>query len=292
MYEKLEKCPACDSTQLANDQIITDHFLTGESFALTRCTKCTLLFTNPRPSETNISKYYNTPDYISHSNSSGTLTHIIYKWVRRFALATKTNLITQRSAQERILDFGTGSGHFLRHLLKQGIDATGVEPYKQLIQYTDTLSSHIYQSLESLPPKQKYTAITAWHVIEHVHELKSTIKALRKKLEKNGFMFIAVPNYKSYDATHYGEYWAGYDVPRHLYHFDPVSFQHLIQRSKLKLIEILPMRFDAYYVSLLSEQYATGNRSYLNALKTGFRSNVKAKTTQQYSSLIYVLQKK
>jgi predicted SAM-dependent methyltransferase len=135
-----------------------------------------------------------------------------------------------------------------------------------------------------------FDIITAWHVVEHIHDLKETLRLLRKKLSKEGFMFIAIPNIASHDAKLYGAEWAAYDVPRHLYHFNQSSFVFLLKKLKLQLIEVLPMPFDSYYVSLLTEKN-NPNGSFLNGLRTGYISNQKAKESCNYSSLIYIVSK-
>ena len=107
-----------------------------------------------------------------------------------------------------------------------------------------------------------------------------------------GKLFIAVPNYTSADAAVYKEYWAAYDVPRHLYHFSPQSMENLLAQHGLKLVSIKPMWFDSFYVSMLSEQYKNGKGNILKAVLNGFRSNIKAwGDTRKCSSVIYVIGK-
>ena len=100
---------------------------------------------------------------------------------------------------------------------------------------------------------------------------------------------VAVPNYKSYDAIYYKEYWAAYDVPRHLWHFSRLSINNLFQSVNMKVIKTLPMKFDSFYVSLLSEKYKTGSSNFFKAFFIGLRSNIKASASKEYSSLIYIL---
>ena len=93
-----------------------------------------------------------------------------------------------------------------------------------------------------------------WHVLEHVHDLNGYLEKYYSILKQEGRLIIAVPNYTSYDAFKYQQYWAAYDVPIHLWHFSKTAIKSLFQKQDLELIKVLPMKFDAFYVSLLSEE--------------------------------------
>jgi len=289
MYEKLEFCPICKNTKFINHLISTDHSISGESFALNKCSKCELIFTNPRPDQNAISKYYHSEDYISHANKSNSLINTVYKIVRNHTIKQKVKLINKYHKKGTILDFGCGTGEFLQACKKNKWKTYGYEPEPIARNQAAQKGLEIVGDIKTV--KEKFDIITAWHVIEHVPDLKKTVKSLKKQLNKDGVIFIAVPNVSSHDAKHYQEYWAGYDVPRHFYHFTQESFGKLIAKTKLKLIDTLPMVFDSYYVSLLSEKYKNGKSNPLKAIKVGYDSNQQAKKTSEYSSLIYVLKK-
>lgn len=290
MYERLDHCPVCKHTQFDNYMICDDHSVSEESFALVRCTKCSLVFTNPRPVQEQLGKYYQSNQYISHTDKANSLINIIYKLVRSYTLRRKVQLIKKYNKSiGSLLDYGCGTGDFLHEARNNDWQAFGYEPdsmARSLAQKKNPNS--IAESLKSVP--DNLDVITAWHVIEHVSDLRETVKSLIKKLKKDGHMILALPNYKSYDAEIYKEYWAGYDVPRHLYHFNITSIEAFAKEFKLRIVDIKPMKFDSYYVSMLSEKYRSGGNIF-NAFKNGFVSNKKAKQSKQYSSLIYILKK-
>lgn len=292
MYEKLEECPGCKHTKFNNFLICKDYTVSKESFALVKCSKCQLVFTNPRPTTKSITKYYESEDYISHTNNSTDIINFIYKGVRSFTLQQKYNHITKYVTSGKVLDFGCGTGHFLRKMKNKGWDIDGLEPDQRSRNIaSEKLNTQIKSNLEEFEKTNKYSVITAWHVLEHVHELKKTLKFLYSKLDNNGYLFIALPNHNSLDSMLYKEYWAAYDVPRHLYHFSQQSFQRIAKSTKLQLIDTIPMVFDSYYVSLLSEKNQ-GYSNFLKAVKAGFDSNKQARLkTGEYSSIIYVLTK-
>jgi len=289
MYEKLEVCPSCKNTNFKNYLICSDHSVSGESFALSKCTKCELVFTNPRPDEEALPKYYESKEYISHTNKANSFINLIYKIARHFTIRSKIKLINSYHNKGTILDYGCGTGHFLKSCESKGWTTYGYEPDKNARAIAESNGLHIIEKIKKT--NAKYDIITAWHVIEHVSDLRKTIKKLRSALNENGHLIIAVPNIESYDARYYKENWAAYDVPRHLYHFNQKSFGKLIAKSKLTMVKTLPMKLDAYYISMISEKYINGKNNLLSALRIGRLSNKEAKKSGEYSSLIYILKK-
>jgi 2-polyprenyl-3-methyl-5-hydroxy-6-metoxy-1,4-benzoquinol methylase len=290
IYERLENCPSCEHPKFENHLICEDYTVSHESFALVKCTKCSLIFTNPRPSPQSLPEYYKSRDYISHTDQGNSLINFIYKLIRNYTVTQKENLISRYSKKGTLLDYGCGTGHFLKHANKLGWHTFGYEPDVEAIKIAKTKSeSYFISSITKI--SQKIDVITAWHVLEHVTDLRATLRNLYNNLVPGGYMFIAVPNLNSYDAYKYKEHWAAYDVPRHLYHFSRKSFQQLVTKQKLKIIHIEPMKFDSFYVSLLSEKNKLGKNNFINAFKTGIISNRKASKSGEYSSLIYILKK-
>ena len=290
MFEKLEACPSCGNSSFHNELITEDFSVSNESFAIVKCGKCSLLFTNPRPQLESLSKYYDFPEYISHSNQTRSLTDIIYKIVRNYSLKKKFKLINSFSTSNSLLDYGCGTGHFLNTVHKNKWTVIGVEPNNNAHQNIErNIKKYIYPSIQYVPKNQKFGIITLWHVLEHIHDLSNTIETLKSLLEKNGRLVIAVPNPNSYDAKYFKSHWAAYDVPRHLYHFTQDSMKYMLKKHNLKLENIEPMKFDSFYVSLLSNKYKYKKSRYLNSFITGYKSNSYAYNSGEYSSLIYII---
>ncbi|MBC6401690.1 MAG: class I SAM-dependent methyltransferase [Ekhidna sp.] len=289
MYERLRNCPICKNTGFQKYLVCKDHSVSNESFTLTKCSECELVFTNPRPNKKSLPEYYQSEDYISHTDKGNNLINLIYKCVRRYTIRKKFKLLRKYFSGKKLLDYGCGTGDFLNYVSRKNLQTFGYEPSKVVQEILKIKKINFVTNLKV--EKAQYDIITAWHVIEHVPKPKKAIKLLRKKLTDSGTLFIAVPNIKSFDADYYQENWAGYDVPRHLYHFSRESFGRLIEKTKLKIIDTLPMKFDSYYASLLSEKYVNSKIYFFKALKIGKISNKKAKKTGEFSSLIYVLRK-
>lgn len=295
MYQRLDECPVCQGIELTNDRIIKDHSISGESFALNRCESCNFLFTNPRPAPQDLGKYYESEDYVSHTDEGNNLVNRIYKIVRSYTLENKVKLLSKHcTKEETLLDIGCGTGHFLARAKEKQWAITGVEPNPQArILAEKRLSADVFEDVFDVEAKKQFDAITLWHVLEHLPNLNETFAQFRNLTTKKGRIFIAVPNAASWDAAHYGEHWAAYDVPRHLYHFTQPTFKQLAKRHGFSVTAVHPMIFDSYYVSMLSEKYKTGKSNYISAFRSGRKSNAWAKKNKNnYSSLIYIIRKK
>lgn len=245
-----------------------------------------MVATSPRPDERSIGTYYQAPGYISHNQGNRSLLDRTYRLVRQWAIRNKLDMISTCQLQPVILDYGAGTGAFVQAALQRGWLATGVEPSEVARQ------NAITPLLPSLPADTTYSVITLWHVLEHVHNPNALLTELANRLTPQGMLVIAVPNRESFDAQHYRQHWAAYDVPRHLWHFSKENMARLLQRHSLKITAIKPMRWDSFYVSLLSERYRQTPSwlALLRAATIGMMSNLKAKRTN-HSSLIYIIEK-
>lgn len=271
-----------------------DHSVSRETFSLFKDTKHDLLVTLPQPPEKNLPNYYQSEDYISHTDSKRNLIEIAYQLVKQFSLKRKVKLVTRvNHGQGTILDVGCGTGDFLQVCEQSGWSIAGIEPNEKARQLASTKTNFqdycgtVEELIESRP--EPFDMITMWHVLEHVPNLADFISKVKTLLKPDGVLIVAVPNYKSQDAEHYNSYWAAYDVPRHLWHFSRSSMESIFSEFDMKILEELPMKFDSYYVSLLSEKYQKGKQNYFSAFYQGLRSNLKAKQSGEYSSLIYLI---
>ncbi|WP_109098879.1 bifunctional 2-polyprenyl-6-hydroxyphenol methylase/3-demethylubiquinol 3-O-methyltransferase UbiG [Aquimarina sp. AU58] len=266
-----------------------DYTVSGEKFQLLYDKEYDMLVTSPKPDENELGKYYESEDYISHTDSKRSLFEKLYHVVKTYSLNKKVKLISTLNQEVGVLlDIGAGTGDFLSAAKNKGWRIEGVEPNSQAKELAKQKGIDLKSETVNLNSKS-FDVITMWHVLEHIPDLQLQIRELKRLLKPNGFVIIAVPNFKSYDAKQYNSFWAAYDVPRHLWHFSKTSIQKLFEEENLKLEKVLPMKFDSFYVSLLSEKYKSGKMKFLNAFWIGLRSNLKAKRSGEYSSHIYVL---
>lgn len=286
-------CLCCGHATVLPVLTVTDHSVSGEQFPILECSACGFRVTGNAPDAAHIGPYYISEDYISHTNTSRGLINQLYQWARVFTLRQKKKLITSisRKSTGDLLEVGAGTGYFAETMQKGGWQVTALEPdagAREIARQRAGLhllpSDHLFEL-----PSNHFDVITLWHVLEHVHELSSYLHNFHRILRRDGFLIIAVPNYTSPDAQHYGTHWAAYDVPRHLYHFSPVAMRKLLAAHQLQVIAVRPMWLDAFYVSLLSEKYAKGGNNIFSGFLQGALSNVRALMKgKNTSSLIYI----
>jgi 2-polyprenyl-3-methyl-5-hydroxy-6-metoxy-1,4-benzoquinol methylase len=268
---------------------VTDYSVSKETFELYHDEELDMLITHPQPGLDVLGKYYESADYISHTDSKRSLFEKAYHFVKGIALKNKLNLINSLQPNKgKILDIGAGTGEFLSVAQQDGWHTTGLEPSDKAKQIAINKGVSFVATIAQLED-HSFDVITMWHVLEHVPDLDHQIKELKRLLKPTGSLIIAVPNFKSFDAQHYGKFWAAYDVPIHFWHFSKTAIQKLFQKEQMELVKILPMKFDSFYVSLLSEKYKTGRMNFIKAFFIGLWSNIKGKSDLEYSSHIYIL---
>jgi 2-polyprenyl-3-methyl-5-hydroxy-6-metoxy-1,4-benzoquinol methylase len=294
--ETIISCPICGSQQIKEGIKLKDFFFTQEAFSTSECVVCGLIFTNPRPEPERLGAYYKTEDYVSHSDTKAGLVNKVYHYIRKKNFKKKYKLIQKFSGTDgKLLDVGCATGGFLNFFKERGWEVSGIEPDADARTFTQKnygIEVNDEAFLNNLPAKS-FDVITMWHVLEHVPHPVERLKILHEILKDDGLLVIAIPNPGSYDAQKYKEFWAGYDVPRHLLHFKQEVALKFFDQNQFDCIEVVPMKYDAYYISLLSEKYIHGGNHYFKAFKSGLASNRYAKRNlNNYSSLIYMLRKK
>ena len=291
--EVIQECPLCEGEQFNPFIESQDFTVSGEFFNIVSCNQCGFLFTNPRPRTEELDQYYESEEYVSHANSSNSIVNSIYKVARNFTLNWKYKLISKVPVNKTIMDYGCGTGEFLNYCKTHGWEIEGVEPNsKARTQATALNQQAISESLTALNNTTQFEVITLWHVLEHIPDLNETFTQLKNMLAEQGFMLIAVPNCNSYDAQLFKTDWAAYDLPRHLYHFTQNSMLSMMKNHGMEIVEVLPMKLDSYYVSLLSNKIKYGHNKLVKSFINGLYSNSYASKNKEYSSLIYKVRKK
>ncbi len=294
---KIDTCPLCGKNHFEKVLSCTDHYATGESFDIYRCKDCGFMFTRNVPDEAEIGKYYESPDYVSHTDTNKGLAFHLYHYVRRYMLRRKSQLIKRGCglSRGRLLDIGTGTGYFSHYMQSCGWKVSAIEKSPQAREFA---KKHF--GLEVMPsealftlPADSFDVITLWHVMEHLQNLNEVWEKLYSTLADRGALIIAVPNPSSFDASYYKENWAAYDVPRHLWHFTPSTIQQMGAKHGFVLVEHHPMPFDAFYVSWLSEKYKKSSLPFIKGMWKGLEAGIASLTKKERSSsMIYIFRKK
>lgn len=293
----IKTCPLCGGTQLERALTCVDHYATGEVFHLCRCAECGFLFTQDFPSEKEIGRYYETPDYISHSDTKKGIVNRVYHYVRRYMLKRKARLVMNEAHRKegRLLDIGTGTGYFPATMKALGWQVQALEKNESARNFARAhfgLEVRPETDLAGYAP-ESFDVITLWHVMEHLEQLNGTWERLHSLLADKGVLVVAVPNCSSYDARKYGAYWAAYDVPRHLWHFTPDTMQKMGAKHGFILSARHPMPLDAFYISMLTERYMHHRGAFVRGLVTGTLAWLSTLVRKERSSsMIYVFRKK
>lgn len=284
------KCPWCGSNKAQINLWLKDEFLTKKDFHICECLNCGLLYTMPRPSKEKIGAYYKSDEYYSHQENKKGFVPRLYEAIKKINLKHKFHLASRDLPVGKLLDIGCGVGDFLHVAENKGWQCTGVEPSEEAREIArqrikgDLLYSEDLNHL----PDQSFDLITMWHVLEHVDDLKWQVAQLQRLIKPNGRIVIAVPNYRSYDGRFYNAYWAAYDVPRHLNHFNKTVITKIFKTSGLSLVSMDKLVWDAYYISFMSEQYKHHFMPLVRGVFRGLVSNAKARRSGEWSSLVYV----
>jgi 2-polyprenyl-3-methyl-5-hydroxy-6-metoxy-1,4-benzoquinol methylase len=290
--ENLSECPVCKNALFSEFLQSRDFFLSQEPFIIVSCDRCGFRFTNPRPSPEEIERYYKSEEYISHDTAGKGIFPRLYRVVRNYSIRRKYNLVKSMAGGKTLLDIGCGTGEFLSYCKRMGYETFGIEPSDKARAFANEKLNLNVRPESGLQECGNGTmdVITLWHVLEHVHDLNGRMRKIREIIKETGKVIIAVPNSGSPDAAYYKEFWAAYDLPRHLYHFTRSSLEELAQKNGFNVEMILPMKLDAFYISLLSEKYKTGKQNFIRAFFRGLSSNISAgNANENYSSTIFIL---
>ncbi len=285
-------CPICGAMEFT--KVFKAPYFRGnqEEFTICECQSCKLWLTNPRPEDGDLAGYYETGEYISHNNKREGLIDTLYHWVRQYSLGRKLALINELNREKGLLlDYGAGTGYFMKAAQKSGWQVEGVEPSSEARKIAKEENDLQLIEPDLMQWQRQYKAITLWHVLEHLPNLQEHFKRFSDALLPGGTLIIAVPNHESLDSKHYGRNWAALDVPLHLYHFKRSNLKELASQHGLHLELIKNMPFDSFYVSMLSEKIKRGKSNLPAAFWTGLKSNLAGKGSKNMSSLIYILRK-
>jgi 2-polyprenyl-3-methyl-5-hydroxy-6-metoxy-1,4-benzoquinol methylase len=290
------QCPVCDGKLFSPFLTCTDFFVSGEQFSIKQCNSCGFKITENIEDDENIGRYYQSEEYISHSNTAKGVVNKVYHSVRNYMLGRKRRLIEKVTGIKKghILDVGAGTGFFLNEMKENGWQVTGTEKSSDAHNFAKKEFN-----LDNLPSENLFTlkdksfdVITLWHVLEHIHLINENMENFHRLLKENGKLIIAVPNHVSFDAKHYKEFWAAYDVPRHIWHFAPKQMKQLGEKHDFKLASLRSMPFDSFYVSMLSEKYKKSKLALIKGIFYGKISWLNSiLNPAKCSSVIYIFQK-
>jgi SAM-dependent methyltransferase len=291
-----EKCPLCESNNLVPYIICKDHLLSGEDFNLNICNDCHFVLTQDHPDESDIGRYYESDEYISHSDTGKGFSNKIYRLVRTIMLRRKEGIIKNVSGLKKgnLLDIGSGTGHFVHTMKKAGWNVTGIEINEKAREFAISRFGKDFISPEKIVAlsDNSFDCVTLWHVLEHFQKPYKYFEEISRILKPEGTIIIALPNNISYDADYYRQFWAAYDVPRHLWHFSPSTFMLFAKKFSFEFSGFFNLPFDVFFISIMSEKYKGSKLPFISGLLNGIRFKAKSVfSNEKDSSVIYILRK-
>jgi ubiquinone/menaquinone biosynthesis C-methylase UbiE len=289
-------CPLCSSEKISLQVVCTDHFISKKEFTIFKCSECDFSFTQDYPDETEIARYYESESYISHSDTSKGFSNKLYRIARSVMLTKKKRLIKKFTGLNKgtILDIGSGTGHFAFAMMKEGWVSKGLEINEKARNFSMSHFGLDIFTPDKLPvfETNSFDCITLWHVLEHFHDPLNYILEIYRILKPGAICVIALPNCSSYDAKHYKRFWAAWDLPRHLWHYNPATFRLFSGKTGFLLKELGVLPLDVFYISQMSEKYKGSSLPFLRGiLKALIFAFLSVFHKSRSSSVIYVLRK-
>lgn len=289
-------CPLCHSGTGKDYLRVKDFLLSGEEFTLLKCSNCGFIYTTAVPAPEEIGRYYKSEEYVSHSNSRKGLMNRLYHLGRSFMLGMKFRMVRNSTHGDRLLDIGCGTGYFPAFMANRGYSVTGVEVDPDARKFArEQFGLQVHTPVEFLDSRiqGRFDIITLWHVLEHLDDFDLYIDRMLEYLMPEGTLVIALPNCSSLDARHYKEFWAGYDVPRHLWHFTPSTFKVLAEKHHLKVLKMRRLPLDPFYNAMLSEKYRKSRFYMIKGTIIGKLAYIESLfNIKRSSSVVYFFERK
>ncbi len=291
----VDRCIVCEDEKGKLHIKVRDHLVSQEVFDLHKCPTCGFVYIQNPPSPDEAMRYYQTEEYIEHSDSQEGIINKLYHKARSIMLPYKQRMLARYDLPKKILDVGTGTGYFLNYMKEEKYEVTGIEISDQARNFgKKNFGLDIYHPDELFKENFPggYSYISFWHVLEHIYEPRRVLMRLHDLMLPEGIIVIALPNHQSMDAGAYGDSWCAYDVPRHLWHFDHDSFKTFAESCGYRLEKTKMLPLDPFYNSIISATYKKSIMSRIMiplvsgaALAQGWMNSKKA------SSIIYFLRK-
>ena len=296
-YQDFEPCPLCGASEQIPYANCTDFTVSKESFTLMRCQSCGVVYTLDPPSEEQMCRYDKLNLKLKLGDSPTGLTSRLYYHVRSRMLRKKARIVESQAYRTSgsLLNYGAKTGFFSHKMERRGWKVTSVEKYHEERLFSLEMFHHRMIDVPDMALLQAGTfdVITMWHVFEHSHHPNELLDRFYELLRPGGILVMACPNIRSTDAMHYGPYWAAYDVPRHLWHFNPNSITGLAYRHGFTLMHHEKMPYDRFYISILSERHLRHRMAFLRGMLQGLRSwRISITKRGRSSSLVYVFRKR
>lgn len=245
-------CPLCDQSETTFFAETRDHLLntTKKVFSLRECRSCEIVFISPMPSADELRTYYPSGYWWSESDHADgflpTLGKRLESLYRRIALRDHVRFVMKsirhvEAAGEavKLLDVGCSGGTLLHEIARRGFPGRGLDSSGEAVAHAREvyqLDCRVGELTQSPWDDEKFSLVTSFHVLEHVPDPKTFLKAARAVLTEQGRVVVQVPNIRSWQFRLFGDHWYGLDPPRHLVNFSDRALSRVLQEAGLQVV--------------------------------------------------------
>lgn len=202
-------------------------------FPVVECRRCGLVYLNPRPNDLLLARYY--PEQYSPYRQQGGLVGLVTLLIRRTTARRIRSCVWPGA---RVLEIGCAAGDLLVPLRGEGLDVTGIEPSpyaSSVARQRHGLRVHTGTVFDAPVREGSFDAIVMRGVVEHLPSPTAALRRVASLLRDEGYLFLATPNYDSLDRKTFGEFWHGFQVPRHLNLFDTKTLPRLLDAAGFEI---------------------------------------------------------
>jgi len=264
--EELETnlCPLCNSDKSTITFNGKDFLYSKKDFTVVSCSSCGVMYTNPRVKKNQIGNYY-FKGYSPYKpvkrnpllrtmidlsgNIFGNINIEIHKDIKSYNFKT-------------VLEVGPGSGSLLQFLKKNNYQVAGVEIDNDCVERIKAQGIECYcgelSDYKRMLGTRKFELIILCHVLEHLYNPREIIEIIYSLLSDNGILYMILPDVGSIEAKLFGKYWIGWDLPRHVVHYNRNTVRDLLTKSGFKVISIRKNISSSFFIESIGFRFLNG----------------------------------
>jgi SAM-dependent methyltransferase len=276
---ELVSCDYCGSSGAAPIARQTDklHRTTTDFFTIVRCSNCGLRYTNPRPTQNEIGKYY-AETYAFHARSS--VSRRFIRRVLKYLANSRVGAIAgpvpgigriliphispsfpdpvrkfyAGGGQGALLDIGCGAGLSAHYWGEQGAlqayrritPVAGVENSESARKVLAEFAIESWSDIDDVPLDARFGIIRMNWSLEHVHSPTRYFEFFRKHILPHGLVIITVPNA---EGMIYRLAPDCVELPIHLYHFSRGDIERYAARHRFEVRSFTTFSYPGMFVA-------------------------------------------
>ena len=244
-----EYCPICHSIYISrilgkkqtgkeslNNLRCSQETSTGHP-TLMKCYICGHIFSHKSEwPENTESSYHEVEDdlYLQFENVKKKTFLFVYEYLESFKVSSPQIF-------DKVLEIGSYAGIFLDVLRTNSVSAVGVEPsrwgFEKCIEKGHVVINASFEDyFIKYSPKNEYSLVTSWDVLEHVESPGDFIKYASIALKKNGYFVFSTLDVENWFPKLMGNKWPWY-MPMHLHYFKDKTIKDLLISNGFEFVD-------------------------------------------------------